>query len=130
MIILTDKLIDAKADLCWNHQQEQLQGKVKIDCICGQLADMIYLTRQEVAQEIERELCNNGRSCYGVNQEHCDTVRELAAIARGNKMPVPEGVITTSETLYNLNPKEEKKDDKPLPSNGEGESGLQVGSVG
>ena len=45
-------------------------------------------------------------------------------------MPVPEGQITTSETLYNLNPKEEKKDDKPLPGNGEGESGLQVGSVG
>ena len=53
MSTLTDALIDAKANLCWNHQQEQLKGEVEIDCICGQLADMIYLTRQEVAREIE-----------------------------------------------------------------------------
>lgn len=39
--------------------------------------------REQIAQEIEAELCNNGKSCYGVNQEHCDTVRKLAAIARG-----------------------------------------------
>lgn len=53
MSILTDALIDAKAELCWNHQQQQLKSEVKIDCICGQLADMIYLTRQEIAREIE-----------------------------------------------------------------------------
>lgn len=52
MSILNDELIDAKANLCWNHQQEQLLNKIKIDCICGQLADMIYLTRQEIAKEI------------------------------------------------------------------------------
>lgn len=27
---------------------------------------------------------------------------------KGQQMPVPEGVITTSEVLYNLDPKEEK----------------------
>lgn len=53
MGILNDKLIDVKADLCWNHQQEQLLGKVKIDCICGQLLDMIAATREEIAKEIE-----------------------------------------------------------------------------
>ena len=53
MSIITDNLIDAKANLCWNHQQEQLKGEVKTDCICGQLADMIYLTRKEIAKQIE-----------------------------------------------------------------------------
>jgi hypothetical protein len=53
MSILTDALIDAKADLCWNHQQQQLKKEVETDCICAQLADIIYLTRQEIAKMIE-----------------------------------------------------------------------------
>jgi hypothetical protein len=53
MSILTDALIDAKADLCWNHQQQQLKKEIKTDCICAQLADMIYLTRKEIAKMIE-----------------------------------------------------------------------------
>ena len=98
MSILTDALIDAKADLCWNHQQQQLKKEVERDCICGQLADMIYLTRQEIAKEIERELCINSiwdgkvqdsyegdDGCCGVNGEHCEIVKECADIARGNK---------------------------------------------
>lgn len=85
MSILNDALIDAKADLCWNHQQEQLLKKIELDCICGQLADMIYLTRQEVAKEIEALFCNGSNGCYGVNKEHCDVVKECADIARGKK---------------------------------------------
>lgn len=46
-------------------------------------------------------------------------------------MPVPQGEITTTETMSGLVPEQEAKaDDKQVPSDGEGESGLQVGSVG
>lgn len=59
--------------ICW---------KEKIDTLCDCVPQKY---REQIAQEIEVELCNNGISCYGVNQEHCDTVKELAAIARGQK---------------------------------------------
>lgn len=88
MSILTDALIDAKADLCWNHQQEQLLGKVKINCICGQLADMIYLTRQEIAKEIEQLRCDTGTCTDDRRGFEClqkNALLDLAAmIARGN----------------------------------------------
>jgi hypothetical protein len=108
MGILNDALIDAKADLCWNHQQEQLQGKAKIDCICGQLANMIYLTRQNIAEEIERELCdtlNHGNFHEDWTHEVNTSALKLAAnIARGQRtdtthlvepMPSRESTTTT-----------------------------------
>lgn len=78
MSILTDFLIDAKADLCWNHQQQQLKKEVEIDCICAQLADMIYLTRQEIAKEFE----------FRADETYYDEKEiwlEAAGIARGQK---------------------------------------------
>lgn len=86
MGVLNDELIDTKAKLCWNHQQEQLLGKIEIDCICGQLLDMIVATREEIAKEIARELCDSeDGECWGVNGEHCDNVNKCIAIARGTK---------------------------------------------
>jgi len=38
--------------------------------------------RDQVAQEIDSLLCDNGAECYGVNQEHCDIIRQCAALAR------------------------------------------------
>jgi len=84
MGILTDALIDAKAQLCWNHQQEQLLGKVKIDCICGKLADMIYLTRQEIAEEIEAYRVDRCR-CEQTLDKDCDALINAVSIARGTK---------------------------------------------
>ena len=84
MSILTDALIDAKADLCWNHQQEQLKGEVKTDCICGQLADMIYLTRQEIAKEIEAYRVDRCR-CEQTLEKDCDALLMAVDIARGAK---------------------------------------------
>ena len=43
--------------------------------------------REQIAKEIEATKCNNGKSCDGVNDEHCDTVDELIAIARGQNDP-------------------------------------------
>ena len=74
MSILTDALIDAKAELCWNHQQQQLKKELEIDCICGQLADMIYLTRQEISKEIKAQIKDN---------EWAGAYLVAAAIARG-----------------------------------------------
>ena len=52
-------------------------------------------------------------------------------IDKEKEMPVPQGEITTTETMSGLVPEqEEKKDDKQVPSDGQGESGLQVDSVG
>jgi hypothetical protein len=46
-------------------------------------------------------------------------------------MPVPQGEITTTETMSGLVPEQEaKKDDKQVPSSGQGESGVQSDSVG
>ena len=84
MSILTDALIDAKANLCWNHQQEQLKGEVNTDCICGQLADMIYLTRQEIAKEIEEYRVNRCRCEQTLNSD-CDALIEVIEITRGTK---------------------------------------------
>ena len=98
--ILNDELIDAKADLCWNHQQEQLLGKAKIDCICGQLANMIYLTRQNIANEIERELCdilNHGNFHEDWTHEVNTSALKLAAnIARGQRSDTKHLVKHTS----------------------------------
>lgn len=41
--------------------------------------------REKIAKEIEATKCNSPQGCYGVNKEHCDTVDELAKIARGEK---------------------------------------------
>lgn len=41
--------------------------------------------REEIAKEIEAQLCDSKLGCYGVNKEHCDVMRECAAIARGKK---------------------------------------------
>lgn len=89
MSILTDALIDAKADLCWNHQQQQLKKEVKVDCICAQLADMIYLTRQEVAKEIEA-LANGIKPKNKFIAKYApvdakEIVWRAARIARGNR---------------------------------------------
>ena len=84
MSILTDALIDAKADLCWNHQQQQLKKEVKVDCICAQLADMIYLTRQEIAKEIEDYRVNRCR-CEESLEKDCDALLEAVDIARGKR---------------------------------------------
>jgi len=46
-------------------------------------------------------------------------------------MPVPQGEITTTETMNNLVPEQEaKKDDEQVPSDRERESGIQVGDLG
>lgn len=82
MSILNDALIDAKADLCWNHQQQQLKKEVEIDCICAQLADIIYLTRQEIAKEIEEYRVIRCR-CEHTLKENCDALINAADIARG-----------------------------------------------
>lgn len=84
MSILTDALIDAKADLCWNHQQQQLKKEVKVDCICAQLADMIHLTGQEIAKEIE---AIHIRDIDNVKPLHfAQAVQHMAAnIARGKR---------------------------------------------
>lgn len=84
MSILNDALIDAKANLCWNHQQQQLKKEVEIDCICGQLADIIYLTRQEIAKEIEAYRVDRCR-CEHSLEKDCDALIEAADIARGSK---------------------------------------------
>lgn len=97
MSILTDALIDAKANLCWNHQQQQLKKEVEIDCICTQLADMIYLTRQEIAKEIENTKVTFARlessaqihsnnECRIYREHDLDTFRRFCGIiARGHK---------------------------------------------
>ena len=41
--------------------------------------------REHIAKEIEALFCNGSSGCYGVNKEHCDNVKESAAIARGQK---------------------------------------------
>jgi hypothetical protein len=82
MSILTDALIDAKANLCWNHQQQQLKGEMDRDCICGQLADMIYLTRQEVAKEIE-DYRNMRCRCGHLLEKDCDALLEVIKIVEG-----------------------------------------------
>jgi hypothetical protein len=82
MSILTDALIDAKADLCWNHQQQQLKKEVETDCICTQLADMIYLTRQEIAKEIEDYRVDRCRCEQDLGKD-CDALLEAIEIARG-----------------------------------------------
>lgn len=84
MSILNDELIDAKANLCWNHQQEQLQGKVEIDCICGQLLDMIVATREEIAKEIEAYRVDRCR-CEQTLEKDCDALIRAIDIARGTK---------------------------------------------
>lgn len=84
MSILNDELIDAKADLCWNHQQQQLKKEVETDCICGQLADMIYLTRQEIAKEIEDYRTMRCR-CGHTLEKDCDALLAAVKIAEGNK---------------------------------------------
>ena len=41
---------------------------------------------EDIAKEIESKLCDTpSGGCWGVNQEHCDCIRECADIARGNK---------------------------------------------
>ena len=46
-------------------------------------------------------------------------------------MPVPQGEITTTETMNGLVPEQEAKiDDKSLPSDGQGESGVQDNTAG
>ena len=46
-------------------------------------------------------------------------------------MPVPQGEITTTEPMSGLVPEQEaKKDDKSLPSDGQGESGIQDNTDG
>lgn len=39
--------------------------------------------REEIAQEIEKLLCDS--NCLGVNQEHCDNIKESIAVVRGKK---------------------------------------------
>ena len=80
MSILNDALIDAKADLCWNHQQEQLKGEAGIDCICGQLLDMIVATREEIAKEILFEYDGDDREVWLT-----DILKHCSDIARGKK---------------------------------------------
>ena len=41
--------------------------------------------REHITKEIEALFCNGSSGCYGVNKEHCDNVKESAAIARGQK---------------------------------------------
>lgn len=84
MGVLNDELIDAKVNLCWNHQQEQLLGKLKVDCICGQLLDMIVATREEIAKEIEAyrvDICR----CEQTLEKDCDALLMAVDIARGTK---------------------------------------------
>jgi len=39
--------------------------------------------RDRIAKEISDLLCDNGKSdCFGVNGEHCDTIKETMSIAR------------------------------------------------
>lgn len=83
MSILTDALIDAKADLCWNHQQQQLKKEVETDCICAQLADIIYLTRQEITKEIEDYRVNRCR-CEQSLEKDCAALLEAIEIVGGN----------------------------------------------
>jgi len=50
---------------------------------------------------------------------------------RENEMPVPQGDITTTDIMNNLVPEQEAKtDDKSLPSDGQGESGVQDNTDG
>lgn len=43
--------------------------------------------RENIAREIEAELCDTGDGgCYGVNDEHCDIIRKVVSIARGNNV--------------------------------------------
>ena len=42
--------------------------------------------REQIAKEIETQLCHTpSGGCWGVNGEHCDYIRECAAIARGQE---------------------------------------------
>ena len=52
-------------------------------------------------------------------------------IDKEKEMPVPQGNITTTDIMNNLVPEQEAKtDDKSLPSDGQGESGVQDNTAG
>ena len=87
MSILTDELSDAVANLCWHYQGQQLKNNMEAPCICHALKDMVYLTRREIAKEIEQVMCdtpNHGDAYQDMKHEVADwAFKEAIRIARG-----------------------------------------------
>ena len=84
---MNDELIDAVANTCWYHQGRHLEEGRELPCICGALKDIVYLTRQEIAKEIERVMCdtpNHGDSYQDMKHEVADwAFKEAIRIAKG-----------------------------------------------
>ena len=89
MNVLTDELIDVVANLCWHYQGQQLKNGAEASCICHVLKDMVHLTRQEVAKEIDR-MCDDEcqfspHKSTNKNIYYHNAHNEAADIARGTR---------------------------------------------
>jgi hypothetical protein len=51
----------------------------------AEVAELREYFGEQIAKEIEAELCQSNSGCYGVNQEHCDYIKECIGIAKGHK---------------------------------------------
>lgn len=78
--------------------------------------------RNRIAKEIEDYAIN------GLPWHNYTLLEEVLRVIRGEEMPVPQGEITTTETMSNLVP-EEVADAEQVPSDGKGASSVPSGDT-